>query len=79
METLVWRKDKGFVSVIKFENGNYGVATNVQKSRKGAEKQNARVRELCGENWELRDFIWDSTNDEGVTTTHYYRKNGQSL
>ena len=77
MKCTTWSRHGGFVSVILFKNGtSAAVGRKVYKTKRGAEGGNARVLTLCGENWELQDLPWSTTNPEtGEVTQNYRREN----
>lgn len=81
MITRTWKRENGFVSVVVFNNNSsVAVSTKTFKTEKGAEAMNAKLREMCGENWERGDLPWQSTNPEtGEVTTHFRRENIRTL
>jgi hypothetical protein len=77
MKVTTWNRDLGHVAVILFDNGtSAAVSTKTFKTKKGAEGANKRIIEMCGENWELGNLPWKSTNPTtGEVTTNFRREN----
>jgi hypothetical protein len=75
MKVTTWNRDKGFVSVILFENGtSAAVSTKVFKTQKGAEGANNKLKAICGEDWKLGNLPWQTTDPKDGSVTRHYRR-----
>ena len=76
MKTLTFKRDAGYKSVVQFANGtSYAVSTKTFRTQKGAEAANNRLREVCGENWEIMNMPYDATAEDGTVTKLYRKEN----
>ena len=77
MNTTVWSRKEGFVSVVLFENGtSAAVSTKVFKSAEGAAKFNERIVEVCGHKYELSNLPVRTTNPiNGEVTVNFIFEN----
>jgi|TARA_R110000751_G_scaffold50895_1_gene112049 hypothetical protein len=81
MKTTTWNREAGYVSVVLFKNGtSAAVSTKTYATKKGAESANTRLQDMCGENWELGNLPYRTTNpDTGEQTVNYRTENLQVI
>tara|TARA_Y100000310_G_C20213338_1_gene592368 strand:+ start:67 stop:309 length:243 start_codon:yes stop_codon:yes gene_type:complete len=80
MKTLTFKRGTGWRSVVQFDNGSsFAVSVKGYKTQKGAEAANQKLHELCGENWEHNNMLWNVTKDDGEIVELYRRENRISI
>ena len=79
MKTTTWNREAGYVSVVLFANKtSAAVSTKTYATKKGAEAANARLQEMCGDNWELANLPYRTTDPKtGEVTVNYRTENLQ--
>ena len=81
MKTTTWNRDRGYVSVVLFENNmTAAVSEKIYKTQKGAEAANERLKELVGPKYSNMNLPYTTTNPKtGIKTTNYKTENLISL
>ena len=81
MNTTTWDRANGHVTVILFDNKKgAAVSTKVFKTKAGAEKFGDRIREICGDKYELSNLPWETTDPKtGEVTRNFRRENLTSV
>ena len=77
MKMFVWNREDGYVHGILCENKRTAiVSTKHYATKKGAEKANERLLNICGEKYEKQNVPYRSTNPEtGEVTVHFRTEN----